>query len=128
MQSQSTKVIMALWVRWKKPVKSAITLDPESVDGSYDMGNNTSDSYIKVEMPINSFNRQFFEGSNTKELLQRMFEHIKAQVENPQMSESGFTLDQIMHLHINFHKLVLTRGSFCIVLPEWIAKKKAVIY
>ena len=78
MQSQSTKVIMALWVRWKKPVKSAITLDPESVDGSYDMGNNTSDSYIKVEMPINSFNRQFFEGSNTEELLQRMFEHIKA--------------------------------------------------
>ena len=119
---------MALWLRWKKPVKSAITLDPESVDGSYDMGNNTSDSYIKVEMPINSFNRQFFEGSNTKELLQRMFEHIKAQVENPQMSESGFTLDQIMHLHINFHKLVLTRGSFCIVLPEWTAKKKAVIY
>ena len=128
MQSQSTKVIMALWLRWKKPVKSAITLDPESVDGSYDMGNNTSDSYIKVEMPINSFNRQFFEGSNTEELLQRMFEHIKAQVENPQMSESGFTLDQIMHLHINFHKLVLTRGNFCIVLPEWIAKKKAVIY
>ena len=63
---------MALWLRWKKPVKSAITLDPESVDGSYDMGNNTSDSYIKVEMPINSFNRQFFEGSNTEELLQRI--------------------------------------------------------
>ena len=64
MQSQSTQVIMALLVRWKKPVKLAITLDPESVDGSYDMGNNTSDSYIKVEMPINSFNRQFIEGSN----------------------------------------------------------------
>ena len=36
-------------------------------------------------------------------------------------------LDQIMHLHINFHRLVLTRGSSYMKLPEWIAKKKAVI-
>ena len=106
MQSQSTQVIMALLVRWKKPVKLAITLDPESVDGSYDMGNNTSDSYIKVEMPLTALIDSLLRV--VIELLQRMFAHIKAQVENPQMSESGFTLDQIMHLHINFHKPVLT--------------------
>ena len=34
-----------------------------------------------------------------------MFAHIKAQVRNPGMPQSGFTLDQIMHLHINFDKL-----------------------
>ena len=28
---QSTKVIMTLWVRWKKPVKLAVTLDPEDL-------------------------------------------------------------------------------------------------
>ena len=27
---QSTKVIMILWVKWKKPVKSAITIDPKT--------------------------------------------------------------------------------------------------
>ena len=59
-------------------------------------------------MPFNSLMTEFFEGSNTAEVIQRMFEHIKTQVENPQMPESGFTLDQIMHLHINFHRLALT--------------------
>ena len=32
-----------------------------------------------------------------------------------------------MHLYINFHKLALTQGSSYIKLPEWIAKKKAVL-
>ena len=32
-----------------------------------------------------------------------------------------------MHLDIDFHKLVLTRGSSYIELPEWIKNKKAVI-
>ena len=30
-EMQSAKVIMILWVRWKKPVKLAIMLDPEDV-------------------------------------------------------------------------------------------------
>ena len=55
--------------------------------------------------------REFFEGSDIDGLIQRMFAHIKMQVENQRMPGCGFTLDQIMHLHINFHKLVLTRGS-----------------
>ena len=38
------------------------------------------------------------------------------------MPESGFTLDKIIHLYINFHKLALTRGSSYIKLPKWIAK------
>ena len=126
-EMQSAKLIMTLWVRWKKPVKLAIMLDPEDVKGAQDIGGNTGDNYIKLEMAFNCLMTEFFEGSNTDELIQRIFAHIKTQVENPRMPESGFTLDQIMHLHINVHKLALTRGSSCIVLPEWIAKKKAVI-
>ena len=34
---QSTKVIKTLWVKWKKPVKSTITLDPEDVEGAQDL-------------------------------------------------------------------------------------------
>ena len=47
--------------------------------------------------------------------------------ENPRMPESGSTLDQIMHWHINFHRLALTRGTSYMKLPEWIARKNAVI-
>ena len=56
-----------------------------------------------------------------------MFVHIKTQVENPRMPKSDFTPDQIMHLHIKFHELVLTLGSSYTALPEWIAKNKAAI-
>ena len=48
---------------------------------------------------------EFSEGSNSKKLMQCIFAHIKTQVGNPQMPESGFMLDQIMHLYINFCKL-----------------------
>ena len=123
----SAKIIMTLWVRWKKPVKLAITLDPEDVEGVQGIRGNTGDDYIRVEMSFNSLMIEFFEGSDINDLIQRMFAYIKTQVENPQMPESGFTLDQIMHLHINFHRLTLTRGISYMRLPEWIARKKAVI-
>ena len=126
-EMQSAKVTKTLWVRWKKPVKLPITLDPKDVEGAQDIGDNTGDNYIKVKMPFNNLMIKIFEVSDIDGLIQRMFAHIKTQVENPRMPESGCTLDQIMHLHINFHKLALTRGSSYIKLPEWIASKKVVI-
>ena len=56
-----------------------------------------------------------------------MLAYIKAQTENPKFPESGFTLDKLMHLYINVHSLVLTRGSSYTELPEWLKSKKAVI-
>ena len=56
-----------------------------------------------------------------------MLAHINTQTENPKFPESDFSLDKIMHLYINFHRLALTRGSSYIELPEWIKNKKAVI-
>ena len=44
-EMQSTKVIMTLWVRWKKPVKSALTLESENVEDTKDIEGNTVDSY-----------------------------------------------------------------------------------
>ena len=43
-------------------------------------------------MPFNSLMIEFFEGSDINELIKRMLAHIKAQVENPRMPESRFTL------------------------------------
>ena len=78
-------------------------------------------------MPFNSLMTEFFEDSNFKELIQHLFAHINKQAENTLIIESGFTLDQTMHLYINFHRLALTRRSPYTVFPEWSAKKIAVM-
>ena len=78
-------------------------------------------------MPFNSLVTEFFEDSGINDLIQRMLAHINTQTKNPKSPESGFSLNKIMHLYINFHRLVLTRGSSYIELPEWIQNKKAVI-
>ena len=43
-----------LWVSWKKPVKLAIMLDPDDLEGAQDIGNSASNNYIKVEISSNS--------------------------------------------------------------------------
>ena len=85
-EMQSAKIIMTLWVRWKKTL---IKLDPEDTENAQDMDGSTSDNYTRVEMPFNSLMTEFFEGSDINNLIQRMFAYIKTQVENPRMPESG---------------------------------------
>ena len=80
-----------------------------------------------MEIAFNSLITEFFDANDVNDFIQRMLAYIKAQTENPKFSESGFTLDKIMHLYINFHRLVLTRGSSYNELPKWMKSKKAVI-
>ena len=172
---------MTLWVRWKKPIKPLIELDPEDLEDAQDIGGNADDkirpgpsmnlnpkemdhvpkpiknaagkaflkaknsiwvlygvkkplkgdmenqkqtedntshknegdNYIRMEMPFNSLMAEFFQASDINYLIQRMFAHIKTQVENPKIPESCFSIDKIMYLYINFHRLALTRdGSY----------------
>ena len=70
---------------------------------------------------------EFFDASDINDLIELMLAYIKAQTENPKFPKSGFTLDKIMHLYINFHKLELTWGRSYIELPKWLKSKKAVI-
>ena len=70
---------------------------------------------------------EFFEARDINDLTERMLTYIKVQTENPKFPESGFTLYKIMHLYINFHRLVLTRVSSYNELPKWLKSKKAVI-
>ena len=81
----------------------------------------------RLSCHFSSLMTEFFEGSDTNDLIQRMLAYIKAQTENPKFPESGFTLDKIMHLYINFDRLLLTRGGSYIKLPEWLKSKKALI-
>ena len=97
-EMNSTKVIMTLWVKWKKPLpRTAFTPDAEDLEGAEDI-EGTGDQYIRTEMSFNSLMTEFFNGSNIEKLLERIFVHIKTQTENLQFPESEFTLDHIMHL------------------------------
>ena len=51
---------MALWVKWKKPVKSAITLDPEDVEDTKDIEGNTDDNYTVEPVQWTSCNGGHF--------------------------------------------------------------------
>ena len=104
--------------------KLLIKLDPEDAKNAQDLDDDTAINiyYEKIEMPINSVMTEFFD-----DLIERMLAYIKAQTENPKFPESGFILDKIMHLYINFHRLVLTWGSSYIELPGWIRTINAVI-
>ena len=105
----SVKIIMTLWVVWKKPIellmkdaKNAHGLDEDTSDDIY---------YEKIEMPFNSVMTELFDASHINDLIECMLAYIKAQTENPKFPESSFTQDKIMHLYINFHRPVLTRGG-----------------
>ena len=123
----SAKIIMTLWVRWKKAIMPLIELDPEDAKNTQNVDRSTGYNHIRVEMPFNSLMAEFFEGSNINDLMQGMLAHIKTQVENHGMPESGFSLDKIMYLYINFHRLALTRGGSYTELPKWLKSKKALI-
>ena len=62
---QSAKAVMTSFLRWKKPLKLTITLDPENVHVAQDIGDNIGAKYIKTEMPFNHLMTEIFEGSNT---------------------------------------------------------------
>ena len=95
----SAKIIMTLWVRWKKRIMPLIELDPEDAQNAQELDDGTTgDNCIKVEIPFNSLMTEFFEASDINDLIQCMFAYIKTQTENPKFPESGITLDKIMHL------------------------------
>ena len=56
-----------------------------------------------------------------------MITHMKQQIENPALSDSKFVFDEVIHMDVDFHRLNLMRGSSYLPLPEWLARKKAII-
>ena len=105
-----------------------IELDPEDAKNAQSLDDGTTgDNYIRNEMPFNSLITKFYEAGDINDLIQRMLAYITAQTENPKFPKCGFTLDKIIHLYVNFHRLVLTRGGSYTELPKWLKSKKAVI-
>ena len=109
----SLKIVMTLWVIWKKRTELLIELGPEEAKNAQDLVDDTTgDIYCsKIEMPFNRLMTEFFDATDINDLIERMLAYIKAQTEKPKLPENGFTLDKITHLYINFHRLALTWGG-----------------
>ena len=52
---------------------------------------------------------------------------MKEQIENPALLNSKFVFNEVLYIDVDFHQLNLTRGSSYIPLPDWLARKKAII-
>ena len=63
---------------------------------------NEEDDYTRVEMAFNSPMTEFSEDSDINDLIKRMLAHIKTEVENSRMPESGFSLDETLGMSIKF--------------------------
>ena len=65
--------------------------------------------------------------SDMGEIVSEMIKHMQQQIENPALRDSKFVFDRVIHMDIDFHRLNLTRASSYLPLPEWLAKKGAII-
>ena len=85
------------------------------------------DEVEQVELVFNSRMLSVYNLSDMGEIVSAMIEHMKQQIENPALRDSKFVFDRIINMDIDFHRLNLTRGPSYIFLPDWLAKKKAII-
>ena len=68
-----------------------------------------------------------YRGSKPDRIVDGMIANMKFQIENPALLNSRFVFDEVLYLDINFHQLNLMRGSSYLPLPDFIAKRKAMI-
>ena len=61
------------------------------------------------------------------EIVNEMIAHMKEQIENPALLNSRFVFDEVLFTNVDFHQLNLMRGSSYLSLPNWLARKKAII-
>ena len=81
----------------------------------------------RVRLPFNSRMTEIFQSSDLNEIVNEIFAQIKTQIENQALANSRFRFDEVLFLDVNFYQLNLTRGSSYLALPDWIAKKRAIV-
>ena len=80
-----------------------------------------------VNLAFNSRMTPVYMLNDIDSIVRSMINHMAQQVENPALRDSKFVFDSIMHTDISMHRLNLTRSSSYIPLPDWLAKKKAIL-
>ena len=85
------------------------------------------DGIDSVELAFNSRMLAAYNLSDMGEIASAMIEHMQQQIKNPALSDSKFVFDRIIWMDVDFHRLNLTIGSSYVPLPDWLAKKGAII-
>ena len=80
-----------------------------------------------VELAFNSRMLNVYNLGNMNEIVNAVITHMAQQIENPALSDSKFVFDEVVRMDVDFHRLNRTRGSSYLPLPDWSAKKKAII-
>ena len=88
---------------------------------------NDEEGQERIELAFNSLMTSVYRGSETDQIVDGMIANMKFQVENPALLNSRFVFDEFLYLDANFHQLNLTRGSSYLPLPDWLARKKAIV-
>ena len=81
----------------------------------------------RVELAFNSLMTSVYRGSETDQIVDGMIDNTKLQIENPALLNSRFVFNEFLYLDVHFHLLNLTRGSSYLPLPDWLARKKAIV-
>ena len=81
----------------------------------------------RVELAFNSLMMNAYRGSDLGQIVNEMISNMKFQIENPALLNSRYVFNKVLCLEANFYQLNLTRGSSYVPLPDWLAKKKAII-
>ena len=85
------------------------------------------DGVEQVELAFNSRVLAVYNLSDMNGLVLEMITHMVQQIENPALRDGKFVFDGVIHMDIDFHRLNLTRGSSYVPLPDWLARKGAII-
>ena len=80
-----------------------------------------------VELAFNSRMTNVYNLSDLDEIVGEMIKHMKEQIENPALLNSRFVFNEVLFPNVDFHQLNLMRGSSYLPLPNWLARKKAII-
>ena len=81
----------------------------------------------QVELAFNSRMLAVYNLSDMGKIVSAVMERMKQQIENPALRDSKFVFNGVIRMDIDFHRLNLTRGSSYLPLPDWLAKKGAII-
>ena len=81
----------------------------------------------RVELAFNSLITSVYRGSKPDQIVDGMIANMKFEIENPALLNSRFVFDEFLYLDVNFHQLNLMRGSSYLPLPDWLARKKAIV-
>ena len=85
------------------------------------------ESQERVELAFNSLMTSVYRGYETDQIVDGMIDNMKFQIGNKALLNSRFVFDEFLYLDVNFHQLNLTRGSSYLPLPDWLARKKAIV-